>query len=446
VARPFLFNRVARLSLALAVLLALLIVDAADGPVTPLAAVRAQESAERRVFSFFYYWYEPLTADLWNAINHANLSNHFPESRPPDWRSVDWFKGQFADMAQAGIDVALAVYWGDNLYPETTWSTSGLPRMVQALDEMKIARLPAPKVGLFLDTYVLEGANLTDPDRLDWLTAQLRTYFKLVPARHRATQDGRPIIWLYLSNFANDFNQDTFSQLSDRLRDDLGGARPFWVAEVSWRNPTWTDGQGLRHFDPDRLIGFDAFYRWGAAANGTLFTQRSLPIASVGPGYDDRAIADRGDERSARPREDGCFYARNWRKAQQLGSQWVTVETWDELYEGSGIAETAEWGRDYIVATSTYSNAFRQGQPIALPSRCPEVPDDQTEPDDPFFGPATGAPPGPDLADPQPAATPATRRPSPVPTEASPTPSPTVTVTPAPTATPPTEDSPGDSG
>jgi len=365
-----------------------------QAPLASPSAARAQSAGERRVFSFFYYWYEPLTAEFWNIVNHANLSNRFPESRPADWRSVDWFKGQFADMAEANIDVALAVYWGDNIYPETPWSTHGLPRMVQALDEMVSDGLPAPTVGLFFDSYVLDGANLTDPDRLDWLTSQLRTYFKLVPARHRATQDGRPIIWLYLSNFANDFNQDTFDELSDRLRDDLDGARPYWIAEVSWRNPTWTDGQGMRHFDPDRLISFDAFYRWGSASAGTLFAGRGLPIASVGPGYDDTAIADRGDERSARPREDGCFYARNWLKAQQLGAQWVAVETWNELYEGSGIAETAEWGRDYIIATGTYSTAFKQNQPITLPAHCPGVLDDQaTEPDDPFSTLATGLDP-----------------------------------------------------
>jgi hypothetical protein len=409
-----------------------------QAPPASLSPARAQSADEPRVFSFFYYWYEPLTAEFWNVVNHANLSNRFPESRPADWRSVDWFKGQFADMAQANIDVALAVYWGDNIYRETPWSTQGLPRMVQALDELDREGLPAPTVGLFFDTYVLDGANLTDADRLDWLTSQLRTYFKLVPARHRATQDGRPIIWLYLSNFANDFNQDTFDELSDRLRDDLDGARPFWIAEVSWRNPTWTDDQGMRHFDPDQLISFDGFYRWGSASAGTLFADRGMPIASVGPGYDDTAITERGDERSARPREDGCFYARNWLKAQQLGAQWVAVETWNELYEGSGIAETAEWGREYIVATGTYSTAFKQNRPITLPARCPEVPDERvTGLDDAFFTPVTDldptiVPPAPDDGPIWAAGTPTAR------------PTSTATPTPDPTPNRPLDDENGD--
>src|SRR5439155_2934946 len=62
-------------------------------------------------------------------------------------------------------------------------------------------------------------------------------------------------------------------------------------------------------------------------------------------------------------------------KAQSLGARWAVVETWDELYEGSEIAETAEWGRFYIRATNTFASAFKRDRPIMLPQACPDIPD-----------------------------------------------------------------------
>ena len=397
-------GRLTRGLVFLGAVLVVLAVLAAPMPGSPVPATRAQEAAEARVFTYFYYWYRPPGED---SKGQANLTNHFPPDRPPDWRSKSWYLGQFADMQAAGVDVALAVYWGRELYRQTSWSTDGLEPMIEALDELAAQGAPSPKIGLFLDTYVLEGADLTNPKKQSWLATQIKGFFRRVPSGHRATQDGRPIIWLYLSDYANGFDQDTFANLSDRLEGDLG-ARPFWVAETSWANPTWTDGQGRRHFDPARLMPFDAFYRWGAASSGTLFVDQPLPVASVGPGYDDSGIKWRGDgERSDRLRESGCFYARNWRKAQALGARWVAIETWNELYEGSGIAETVEWGRAYIDATATYSAAFKGGQPIALPPSCPEVPDeDQPPPDEPAPPPGSG-PAAPTAT---PAATPATGR------------------------------------
>jgi hypothetical protein len=347
----------------------------------PPVAAQSQLPVERRVFTYFYYWYEPWRADDPHVVlSHEMLTDHFPLEKPANWRSPDWYKQQFRDMQQAGIDDALAVYWGDDLYDTTGWSTAGLVPMVTALDALDAAGEPHPRVGLFFDTFVLEGADLADPEQRAWFAEQIRTYFQLMPARHRATRDGRPIIWLYYSNFANSFDQKTFDLLGQELEADLG-ARPFWVAEISWRWTTTTDLLGQRHFNPRKPMKWDAIYRWGAASRGTLFVDKPIPVASVGPGYDDTAVFDRGDERSDRPRETGCFYARNWQKAQLLGAHWVVVETWNELYEGSGVAESREWKREYIDASTRYSTQFKTGMRIALPRGCGaplEEEDDET--------------------------------------------------------------------
>jgi hypothetical protein len=348
-------------------------------PALPPVAAGDQLPSERRVFTYFYYWYEPWRADDPHVVlNHEMLTNHFPLEKPADWRSVYWFMQQFRDMQLAGIDDALAVYWGDGLYETTGWSTAGLAPMVAALDTLDAAGEPHPKVGLFFDTYVLQGAALAEPERRAWFVEQIRAYFQRMPERHRATRDGRPIIWLYYSNFANSFDQQTFDQIGQELEAELG-ARPFWVAEVSWRWTTTTDLLGQRHFNPRKPMQWDALYRWGAASRGTLYVDKPIPLASVGPGYDDTALHDRGDERSSRPRETGCFYARNWQKAQLFDAHWVVVETWNELYEGSGVAESREWKREYIEASARYSRQFKSNTRITLPTWCGVLLEDEDD-------------------------------------------------------------------
>jgi hypothetical protein len=242
------------------------------------------------------------------------------------------------------------------------------------------------------------AADLTDPERLDWFADQIRAFYERIPPRFRATEDGRPIVWLYYSNFATGFDSGTLKYLDETLEPDLG-ARPFWVAEQSWAHPTWIGPRGERQFDPDEVMPFDGFYRWGGASAGPLLVDDPMRVVSLGPGYDDRSVAERGEDRYDRTREGGCFYARSWREAQGSEARWVAIETWNELYEGTAIAETAEWGRRYIDATATYSRAFKRGRPIALPAGCPEHDPYWDDPNDPS-SPAPSDPPPPSCGSP----------------------------------------------
>ena len=118
-------------------------------------------------------------------------------------------------------------------------------------------------------------------------------------------------------------------------------------------------------------------------------------IASVGPGYDDTGISWRGEERSIRLRENGCYYARSWAVAQSFSAKWVVIETWNELYEGSAVAETQEYGRQYLDLTRQHSAAFKRGRPIEVPADCPTdepVSDPSTDPSDVPTDEATGEP------------------------------------------------------
>src|SRR5438105_7075245 len=79
---------------------------------TPAAVLPASPiPANKRVLmTYYFYWYDSLTGAHLNPP--AVLNNHFPSSGPlPSWRSPEWHRKQLQDMAEAGIDIVLPVYW-----------------------------------------------------------------------------------------------------------------------------------------------------------------------------------------------------------------------------------------------------------------------------------------------------------------------------------------------
>jgi len=92
---------------------------------------------------------------------------------------------------------------------------------------------------------------------------------------------------------------------------------------------------------------------WGAALNGPQI----LRTAAVGPGYNDSAVP--GRTTPIRDREDGAFYRRSWEAAISSGRQFVFVETWNELHEGTDIARSREYGDRYIEITRECADILR---------------------------------------------------------------------------------------
>src|SRR5262249_43638807 len=122
--------------------------------------------------------------------------------------------------------------------------------------------------------------------------------------------------------------------------------RLHFVLEQSWQ-------QSAREAGVD--IGAADYYQWGAALNGPRFLGRTV---AVGPGYDDRHIEGRPGY--LRTRDSGATYSRDLRAAVMSGEPWLLLETWNELWEGTAIAETEENGRAYLGITARYAALFHQ--------------------------------------------------------------------------------------
>jgi hypothetical protein len=260
-------------------------------------------------------------------------------------------------MSDAGIDVALPVYWGTT----EQWSTDGLVNLARAKADMTAAGEKSPDIGLFFDTTILSGKDLTKADGQDYFYSNIREFYRRIPREQWALIDGRPIIWLFIAHFPKAFNQSTFNYIYDHFQADFG-VRPYIVREVNWDYTVLEHTGDTLRFDYSRPIATEASYVWGAAADGV--SPRGT-VAAVGPGYDERQI--KGRPGTYRPRDNGKWYTDNFAKATASHRRMLVIETWNEFHEASAIADTVEFGRTYIDLTrklvQQYKQSFAQSPP-----------------------------------------------------------------------------------
>jgi uncharacterized protein DUF5010 len=304
------------------------------------------------VGTYFFYWFD---ADTLRASGERFPFNPV-DDQAQSFLSSSWYERQFGDMLDAGIDFILPDYWGEpGQYnrrvapaPERNlFATQGIPPMVEALQRLDQAGRPM-KVGLFLDTSILNNEDLTTERGKQIFYATIRDYFSRIPPRYWAAIDGRPIVWLYDAQKVSAFDQSSFDYVYDRFAEDFGGLRPWIVREWQWyaaKNTAGTD-----------VLRTEGLYNWGAAPFGfnpdTRFT-----VAEVGPGF--TSFDQQGPNAVDMPRRGGAYYEDNLRQAVASGCKIMAIETWNELDEGTAIMETREFGRQYIDLTRRYTDLFK---------------------------------------------------------------------------------------
>ncbi|HVD01835.1 MAG TPA: DUF5010 domain-containing protein [Candidatus Dormibacteraeota bacterium] len=316
----------------------------------PSAPTAPPVPADRPVLmTYYYYWYDATTgAHLQPSI----MRYRFPPTPPPSWRSVAWQEIQLSDMSAAGIDGALAVYWGhDN--PTDAWSYLGLNVMAQAAHQLVKAGRPSPKIGMFFDTTVVDKRDLRTPQGKAWFYSNFNDFFTRIPRDEWLLVDGRPVVFLFTSDFTEAFDQSTFDYVYDQFQADFG-VRPYIVREVSWDFPFSGWSGGTRQWDYTTPIKTDNNYLWAASIHG--YVDRG-GVAAVGPGFDDHLVPGRGAGTIV-DRQDGAFYKRAFDAAIHSGKKLLAIETWDEMHEGSNICDTVEFGRQYIDITRAEADIF----------------------------------------------------------------------------------------
>lgn len=298
----------------------------------------------------YFYWYDNETkAHVVDFDGTDALTDHPPTLEGFSYKNVDWHARQLTDMIAAGIDVALPVYWGVPGAGES-WSDQGLPKLVEAREQLLRQGKSPPAIGLFYDTSTLRyngrhyHVDLTQPAGRLWFYGTIRNFFSLIPARHRAGIDGKPLVFLYSHTFAKNVDAELFPAVRKMFREDFG-SDPYLVKMHGW------PGQA------------DSRYQWGAALAPTI-----LETAGIGPGYDHSAVPGRSP--LVRPRDEGRFYRFGWERLLSMDPArrpWlVHLETWNEFHEGTEICETVEYGRQYIELSRRHADLFHARRRVEL--------------------------------------------------------------------------------
>jgi len=300
------------------------------------------------VATTYFYWYDAATSlHILDGDGTDALTDHPPTLEDFSYKSVDWHAQQLTDMIAAGIDVAMPVYWSTPL-SRGHWSDEGLPTLVAARERLIAEGKTPPAIGMFFDTSTLQhnegGYHVdltTDAGRL-WFYGTIRNFFSRIPPRHRATIDGRPLVFLYSVAFARRADERLFFAVRKMFQRDFG-TDIFLVKQHGW---------------PGRA---DSEYEWGGA-----LSPQFLDTAAIGPGYDHSAVPGRTP--LVRKRDDGNFYRRAWQRLltkDVAARPWlVHVETWNEFHEGTEICETREYGRQYIDLTREFADQFHAGKQL----------------------------------------------------------------------------------
>jgi hypothetical protein len=311
------------------------------------SATRSFTAKDRLVGTYYFYWYDSSTKDhIIDGDGTDALTTHPPTLADFSYKSVRWHRQQLEDMEAAGIDVALMVFWGSPAEhaPNTHlhWSFAGLPPLVRAREELLRAGKHPPQIGLFYDTSTLQHnhwnyhADLTTDYGRKFFYATIRDFYSCLPPQHWAMIENKPVVLLYSPSFAKKWDQGVIDYAKAEFPKEFGG-RGLWLApQNAWK-----------------LKG-DSTCAWGGALGF-----QNPGIGEIGPGYDHSAVPGRTP--LVREREGGKFYEESWLKFLRRPSNFVMIETWNEFHEGTDIAESREYGRQYIELTRKYSALFKKG-------------------------------------------------------------------------------------
>lgn len=357
--------RRASLGLGLALSFGLICPGTAGGEISPInppigpyvnlkpedfAQAMSFTAKDRVVLTSYFYWY-----DVWSGAHMRNgdgsdaLTDHPPTLTGFSYKSPAWHRQQLLDMIAAGIDVLLPVYWGEpsERVPgkpvlEQPWSFAGLPPLVTAREDLLAAGKQPPRIGLFYDTSTLQHnaagrrIDLTTDYGRRWFYESIRDFFSLIPPRHWAMIEDRPVVFLYAASFAAAHDQTCIDYVKEAFARDFGGRQPYIVREISWN------------------VQADNTYAWGGA-----ISLKNPGVGALGPGYDHSAVP--GREPLIVPREGGAFFERNWTRFLRNPSPLVHIETWNEYHEGTDIAASKEYGSQYIALNRKFADMFKAG-------------------------------------------------------------------------------------
>jgi len=285
-----------------------------------------------------------------------------------------WFKSNFSRAAASGIDVMTPMTRPDlPLWPKA------LGEMIRAQKELKSEGKPFPKLMLHFDGVEYwdhskggNNTNLTGPGNnfdviwkgtqstFDTIFANLKpeelsTYFYMYP-----DSSTFPVfVYRVEGNWSNVKTSDWWiTQLRTNFTKTYPGKKLYLVLDDLWCNNTY----GPNNTIVNKTCNGDNYYTWGGALAGAALPghrQPGLNIVTVGPGFDNTKLF--GGNR-IKDRANGTWYSSQLQKANQLGANWILLETFNFGEEGTVIDSTTGtggFGNTYLNITSQFVNSWK---------------------------------------------------------------------------------------
>lgn len=293
--------------------------------------VRADD--ERRVLAFTYPWFGD------GATTDAQLSVH-----PVDpWNSDQGAEAlRITQDARAhGIDGFVMSFSGG--------ARHGLP----LYHTLRAAEQTGGTASVLIETAEAGSVEVVE----QWIAEALKQAGS--PAFQRL--DGVPVVFAFASGSVTPAD---WQGISDRLE---AAGTPVRIVADTWHGQDGAvDGQyrynALLQSPTDEmteaeLTGWNQAVSRGLRARATLGAGRpGLVVATVQPGWDDRPL--RGADRLVVPWDGTSTYDRTWRAALAGEADWVVVTSWNEWFEGTGIAPSVEHGDAALTATAAWAARF----------------------------------------------------------------------------------------
>lgn len=310
---------------------------------------------ERLALTHYFYWYQgdPRKEAPFSHVRYENgvsaLMDHPLDGVGP-WFSCDrvqWHKDQLAEISKSGIDVIIPVYWGDTV-DKRGFASKGLICLVQAMKELKTEEKSFPLVGMFFDTSSMlqqYGArpDLKSDEVKETFYGMVKDFFIHVPDEFRASiqtpteKGGYPgyIVVLYAGSFFSDFDASFVEHCNKRFAEDFGGRRLIWIGAADYR--------------PKAAV-MDGYSDYGAGLGPKRDATGWIDVAGIGAGYDDSAVQGRAPHQ-IRSRMGGNTFKKDWDALALNPPNWVILDGWNELHEGSDISPSMEYGDRYTFLT-----------------------------------------------------------------------------------------------
>jgi hypothetical protein len=301
--------------------------------------------------------------DTINSINfkiqstvHNDTLSHHPDGTKFEgdfsYKNKEWHKYEIKNVMNAGIDVILPVYWGHRAGP---FNTLGTEMFVEAMKELEtefgIEKIP--KIGMFLDTTGLLVAagkkpDLTTENGKSLFSEFINEFFEKIPERFLFRTNGADLVWMYGSNFVENYNDDTFLNARSNYTKQLGTNRDLIFV-----------GVGFTKYARSTQFGS---YSWGVSLNGATIKKDGIPIGCIGPGFYSEGAYRCGCQWKEgiriQERRNGDYYSESFQEVMS-GSKWVVIEVWNEYHEGNDISYSEEFGDKYINLTRNLISEFK---------------------------------------------------------------------------------------